>query len=162
MLELIAVMAIIVTLAVTALPVMHSMGGKRSEMASRALLDDIMFARQEAMATTRTTWVRVDVANDRWTVLREQDEASGFDHAEVMIDPATGRPYEVKLDASPFYTVRLMAADIDEGDAIGFEWRGRVLDQTGAQLAETAEIVFDSGHRVRVEPETGYATTIQP
>ncbi|MBT8486813.1 MAG: prepilin-type N-terminal cleavage/methylation domain-containing protein [Phycisphaerales bacterium] len=155
--EVLAVMVITAILAGTAVPAIGSITNTREEMAKNQLLRDLSFARQYAMATGRITWVEFDEAGESYDVLAEDPSNPGKANALAITDPATGRDFTQTLDVDSFVGVEILAATFDTGDDVGFDWIGRPLNDTGAEMtAATGSVTLTGGKSVTIVKATGY------
>lgn len=163
LIELIAVIVILVILAGSAVPAMHRLSQSRAATAAKYLAADLTTARQHAVTSGRTMWIDFDLGADRWSVLREPLDGSGFADAEVVDDPATGKPFVVRLNEGPFTGVRILRCGFDGGTRIGFDWRGRpIVDSDQTPLLDSGEVTLTGQYLVTVEPGSGLVTYVQP
>jgi prepilin-type N-terminal cleavage/methylation domain-containing protein len=166
--ELLAVMVMLVILAGVAVPALSNLDDTRASMAAKHLHRDLTFARQNAVATGRITWVKFDTTGSTSWDLEEEDPGTpGKANALAMTDPATGGNYTQVMDSDPFYGVTVVSAsftgtDVDTVPDIGFDWIGRPLTKDSISLSGVGAVTLTGGYVVNVEPGTGYAEYVAP
>ena len=160
--ELVAVLVIVAVLAAVAVPALNNATDNRANMAARALLRDLTFARQRAVATGAPSWVVFDTVAQNWSLLAEDPDNPGRAGALVLPDFATGRPFTQQLDADAFVGVRLASIAFDGQAEIGFDWLGRPLNSTESSLVSPGSITFTSGHQLTVSVNTGHIAYVEP
>ncbi len=161
LIELIAVMAIAGILAAVAVPTLGALNERRTNVAARLLLQDMLDARQYAASFGRTVWIEFD-GMTAWRIRLEDPDQPGRANALPLVDAGTGREHVVILGSEPFQNVALVEVDFDLQPRIGFDWRGRPLTDDEVWLVETGGATFIGGVRVTVEPETGHVRLLRP
>ncbi|TVQ54205.1 MAG: type II secretion system protein [Phycisphaerales bacterium] len=161
LIELIAVMAIAGILAVVAVPALGALNERRTNVAARLLLQDLLDTRQYATSLGRTVWIEFDGMTE-WRIRLEDPDQPGRASALPLVDAGTGREHVVILGSDPFQNVALTEVDFDLQPRIGFDWRGRPLTDDDVLLVETGGATFIGGVQVTVEPETGHARLLKP
>lgn len=162
LIELIAVIVILVILAGSAVPAMNRVSQSRAATAAQSLAADLTVARQYAVTSGRTVWVVFDTAAQHWSMLIEPLDGSGPADAEVMDDPATGKPFVTELDQGPFVGVRIISRSFDGEQRIGFDWRGRPQVDDETPLESLGHVELTGRYRVTVEPGSGLVTYTRP
>jgi hypothetical protein len=97
------------------------------------------------------------VATNSYSILAEPAGSPGRGSAVGLTDPATGRPFTVVLSASS-PGIALTGVSLGAGSEVGFDWRGRPLDATGADLSGAGVVTITGGRTVSVRPGSGLAT----
>lgn len=162
LIELVAVMVVVGVMAAVAVPTLNSMDDKRAGIAAGALLKDLSFARQRAVATGTPTWVVFDVDAETWSVMAEDPDNPGRLSATVITDPATGKPFTQQLGVDSLVGTELVSAVIDGDVEIGFDWLGRPLNATESPLISTGVITITGNHQVQITLDTGNVTYAAP
>jgi prepilin-type N-terminal cleavage/methylation domain-containing protein len=161
LIETVAVLAIVAILAAVAVPALDSLDDTRAAGAARMVLRDLTFARQHAVAVGYPAWVAFHPERGEYDLLAESAAAEGFSGAEMMTDPASGRPMTISV-ASHFAGAAIQSTDFDGGAIIGFDWLGRPLTQEGGDLAAAGRVVLSHGHSITVSVETGHIALEAP
>ena len=162
LIELLTVLVIVAVLAGVAVPTLNTMSGSRSSMAARQLLRDLTFARQRAIATGTTSWVVFNTPLSRWTVMAENPLAPGRAGATAISDLATGRTYVISLNTGDFVGVTITGCNFDAATEIGFNWLGKPLNSTSANLAANGTVNLSGGVQITVYRGTGHVEQTLP
>jgi prepilin-type N-terminal cleavage/methylation domain-containing protein len=147
--EVLVVVAIIGIASAIVVPRMLEAGTLGVQGAARAVVSDVMFAQNEAIAHARTRQLEFDVAGNGYSVLDESDNvltATWIDH--------TANNYRIDFDENQrFEGVELMAADFGGNDRL-------VFDDLGAPSSGgSVDLQYESHtFRVSVAPFTGRVT----
>lgn len=160
--ELIAVLLIVAIMAGVAVPSLGSISGTRASMAARQLLRDMTFARQRALATGTTCWVKFDTTAKTWTLLRDDPSNPGLANAIILTDLATGSTYILTLGSGNFASVDFSSCNFDSGTSVGFNWLGEPMQANGTALAAQGSVVLTNNHQITVNASTGMVTHITP
>lgn len=155
LIELVAVLVIVGILAAVAVPAMGTLASTRSAAAGRLLAQDLLHARQHAMATGRATWAVFNVGNETCSLLVEPTAGAGRGAAVAMTDAGAGGTYVRQLGEGEFAGVEIVAAVAGGGAEVGFDWLGRPVNAAGAALTSEATLTLSGGVVVTVQPETG-------
>lgn len=137
---LVELIAVIVVLAVVAVGVtMHTAATSstaRLQWAARQVARDISFARERAMNTGTTHWVRFDTANQYYSVLAENPASPGYASAATVTDPATQSPFVTNLNRDNWagVTVATGGSFSSVSYTVGFNKLGRPLITAGTAL----------------------------
>lgn len=153
--ELIAVIVITGILASVAIPSLGRVSEARSAGAARALVQQMAFAREQALNLGNRTWITFDVGLDSVGLWSEPDGGSGFADAVLLTDPLTGRPLGLALNTGEFAGVGIASVSFDGGTTVGFDWLGSPLVESGNALAADGIITFDAGQTIRIRAMTG-------
>lgn len=131
--ELIVVIIIIGIMSGVAIGTLGRTRQNRQRSAARALVADLLFARERALAAGHATWAYI-YTNTEAVSLHETVSGS----VVPMTDPATNKQYSTVLGASSdngqFAEVGIAAVNgATSGAAIilGFDWQGRLTDSGG-------------------------------
>ena len=160
--ELIAVLLIVAIMAGVAVPTLGSISGTRASMAARQLLRDMTFARQRALATGTTCWVKFDTTAKTWTLLRDDPSNPGLANAIILADMATGSTYVTTLGSGQYIGVDFNSCNFDTDTSVGFNWLGEPLKANGTALAAQGSAVLTNNHQITVNASTGMVTHITP
>lgn len=152
--EVVVVMVLTTIVAAAAIPSVLSLLSTRGKVAARQVARDLTFARQRAIATSRTIWVVFNPSLDEYTMLEEPAGSGGRSAATALIDPATGVAFRQRFNRNEFGAIDMTAAGISGGSEVGFDWRGRPKVNDATFLSSTATITL-TGATVSIEPETG-------
>lgn len=153
--ELIAVIIITGILAVVAIPSMGRVSEARSAGAARALVQQMEFAREQALNLGNRTWITFDVGLDSTAVLGEPDGGAGFEDAVSVTDPLTGKPLGLAFNSGEFSGVGIASASFDGGTTVGFDWLGSPIVASGDALEADGTVTLDAGQTIRVRTVTG-------
>ncbi|MBL0926558.1 MAG: GspH/FimT family pseudopilin [Phycisphaerales bacterium] len=157
LIELLMVMVMMAVIAATAVPAISRLSGQRQRSAARDLYADIVFARQNAVATGRRTWVVFSTANQTWSLFIETAGAPGRSNRVQMTDPATNNLFLTRLNNGPYAGVTLTSVNIDGNPEIAFDWLGKPYNQGETDLAANGVITLSGGRTITITPGTGYA-----
>ena len=159
LIEMIAVISLVGILSVTAVVSVSGTAAGRSRAAARMLARDLNFARERALATGRGTWVSISVTGSSYSVLAESEASPGRVGAIAVTDPATGRPFVVRIGAGESAGVAIEAVSIPGGGTdIGFDGLGRPSNAAGTRLTSNATVALSSAATVTVSGGAGLAT----
>lgn len=162
LLELIVVCVLLALLGGGAAAAMGNLARQREGTAARQVQRDLSYARQRAVATGLRTWVVFSPAADRYDLRVESLASPGLAGATPLIDPATNRPFDVRLNLDAYDGVDLAAAAFDAQPSVGFDYLGRPLNSTGAALAAAGSVTLSGGHVVLVQRGSGLSTYTPP
>jgi len=160
--ELVAVLLIVAIMAGVAVPSLGTISGTRASMAARQLLRDVTFARQRALATGTTCWVKFDTTAKTWTLLRDNPSNPGLANAIVLTDMVTGLTQVTTLGSGDYIGVNFTSCNFDSGTSVGFNWLGEPLKANGTALAAQGSVVLTNNHQITVNASTGMVTHITP
>jgi type II secretory pathway pseudopilin PulG len=153
--ELIAVIVVTGIVAGVAIPTLGRVSEARSAGAGRALVQQMSFAREQALNLGNRTWLEFDVGLDRCDVLAEPDGSTGYADAVPLANPLTGQDLGLAFDTGEFAGVGIASASFDGGAVLGFDWLGSPIIAAGTALTSDGLVTFDNGQRIRVRVVTG-------
>ncbi|MBY0307315.1 MAG: prepilin-type N-terminal cleavage/methylation domain-containing protein [Phycisphaerales bacterium] len=135
LIELVAVIVVLSVVAVAA--TMHTASTSataRLQWAARQVAKDLSFARERALSTGTTHWVRFDTAGQYYAVLADNPASPGYAGAATITDPATQSPLVTNLDRGNWsgITVATGGTFSSINYTIGFNKLGRPLSTSGA------------------------------
>lgn len=162
LIELLAIIVIVVLLAGVAAPSIAAMSQSRAKMAARHLHRDMTFARQRAIATGTRSWVVFNTGAETWSILAENPSSPGRSNAVVLRDDATNAPFTQTLGVGSFVGVQIVSASFDGNVEVGFDWLGRPLNSSEANLAAQGTVVLTGNNQLTVEVGTGHVRYIAP
>lgn len=157
--EMIVVMIITAILAVTAAPSILNLGTSRCSAAARQLVRDLTFARQRSIATGTRHWIVFNTSTQTWSILAENPASPGRAGATALTDLATGSAFAQRLNFDAFLGVSMTSVNIGSGSEVGFDWRGKPLNSSEADLASDGTVSLTGSSTVTINANTGYATT---
>ena len=138
---------------------MSSAAGTRTAVAANQIRRDLGYARERTLATGIRAWVVFSPGTNSYSVLEEPIGNPGRSNALTMTDPVTGRTFAQSLSAPEFAGTVLVSAVFDSGSEVGFDWKGRPLNATGALLAAQGVVTLSGGRTVTVKAGSGLADT---
>lgn len=158
LIELITIITIIGIVAAVAFPSLASLASTRRGAAQKVVLRDLSYARERAVSTGLRHWVIFSTSTNSYSVLAEPAGNPGRLNALTITDPATGSNYVQYLNTNQFVGVTLVSAAFDSGSEVGFDWQGRPLNNTAANLAAQGVVTLSGSKTVAVEANTGLIT----
>lgn len=159
--ELIAVLVLIGIVSATAIPALSTTDRTRHASAARLAAADLKFARQHAVATGLPIWVQFNTAANEWSIKTENSQSPGRTNAQLLIDPATERQMIQNLDTL-IAGERLLSANFDGANEIGFDWLGRPLAISENALVAPGSITLESGYVINIAPDSGLISITTP
>lgn len=154
--------ALVGILSVIALPSFLHLRSARDGAAAQQLYNDLIFARQRAVAIGVPHWVAIDTQAQQWVLLMESASDPGKTNASALDDPATGRSFVQTLDTEDFSGVTFAEVNFDGGPDIGFDAAGRPLNDSENPLSQEGVARFVRGHTVTITPGTGLVSYLLP
>ena len=142
LMEIMMVLAIIMTLAAVAIPrYVDSLARYRLRIATRRIVQDFAMVRSEAQSTSTQRTLRFDVGHDRYQLISFVD----------LVDSQA--PYTVDLSEEP-YCVRLVSANFADRTSVSFDGYG--LAENGGSVviqvgSETKTIILDAESSIAME-----------
>ncbi|MDX2147122.1 MAG: hypothetical protein SFZ23_06325 [Planctomycetota bacterium] len=151
--ELVATMVIIATAATSVCLVIARLSSTRERAAANQLVRDLEFARGVALASGVRAWVRFNLADDSYTIVRESTSGSGLAGAAAVADPGTGAAFAENFadDGSGIVSISIPGGLFD----VGFDTRGRPIDSNATLLSSDASVTLSGGHVVTITARTG-------
>jgi prepilin-type N-terminal cleavage/methylation domain-containing protein len=137
LIELVAVMVVLAVLAAAATIQASSMSTtSRLQWASRQVARDLTFARERAMTTGTTHWVRFDTTNQYYTVLSEDPASPGYAGAASVTDPSTQASFVTNLNSNEWNGITLGTGGTFStiSYTVGFNKLGRPMVTAGTAL----------------------------
>lgn len=162
LIELIAVMILVGTLAVAAAVSFASIPTSRQALAARRIEADLSFARERAMATGLSHWVVFNTGSSSYSLLAEDPQNPGRAGALAVTDPATGASFVQRLNFNEFAGVTLVSVSADAAAEIGFNWKGEPLNAANTALAANATVTVSGTHQVITQMSTGMVSYDAP
>lgn len=109
----------------------------RLQWASRQVARDLSFARERAMTTGTTHWVRFDTTNQFYTILAESTTTPGYASATTITDPSTNNPLVVNLNRNDWNGITLSTGGTFStiNYTVGFNRLGRPLSTAGTAIS---------------------------
>ena len=157
LIELIAVVVIIGTLAGVAIPALANASSSRRAAAARLVVHDLGYARERAVAAGLTTWVVFSVAGDSYALLEEPRGSPGRAGAQAITLPGASAALARTFAQGEFLGVEIASADFDDGAEVGFDWLGHPVVDDDTALAADGAVTIEDSLTVRVEAGTGLA-----
>ena len=152
LIELVTVMVILALLSGGAATTLTGLAGTRRGSALAELAAGMTHAQNWARATSRTTWVEVDPANERVHFYVEDPLLPGKANRTPMTDPLAGGSYTLEFDEPG---AGLLAADFAGTNELAFGFDGEPSDANGAPLVTDGSVTIEGGSEIWVSPETG-------
>jgi len=141
---------------------MGALESMRCAAAAKAVLRDVTYARERAIATGTRHWLLVDPASNSMSVLAEDPAAPGRAGAITITDPATQLPFVMRLNTSAHQGVHFLSAEFENAAEVGFDKLGRPLTLAGDPLIADGFITLSGGHTIIVASGNGMVTHAGP
>ena len=152
-------MSIIGILAAVGAAGFGGIGSSRGAMAAQTLARDIDFAREKAVQSGWGALISFDQPASTYSLLADNPASPGRAGATPITDPSGPGAFSIVV-STDFPGVSIVSVSIPGGGAdLGFDWRGRPLDSSGALLTAASTIELSNAHSVRIEARTGLAST---
>lgn len=166
--ELIVVMVIIGIVSGVAIGSSGPSRQVRHRAGAHMIVKDFLLARERAIATGATQWIRMDPSD-----FIEYLQGSTLAAATPLIDSTTGTALRTNLGAQStsgaFVGVDFSAwngATISSAVSFGFDWLGRPVNSSGANLTTASTLtVTASGFStitITVAPDSGSVSAVYP
>lgn len=153
--ELVVILAVIGLLAGAALPSLSGLSDARGNVAASRVRSALVFAQEWAMASTVSTWVAFDAADETAAVYVEDAANPGKANRVALTDPLSRTAMVVRLgDAGQ----GIDAVDFGATNEVQFDASGSPFDAGGTPLATDGTVTMAGGAVVRVTRNTGLVT----
>lgn len=147
--ELIATVVIISVLAAVAITRTSNTYQERQRAVARRVVSELNFARELALATGRSTWVKVYPSNETIEYYQTALASSPLASTAVAItDPATHRSMSTLLNSASGemntsgVAIGSFAGSTSTTSWVGFDWRGRPTSDTNAVLTTDTSLTI--------------------
>ncbi len=144
MIEMLTVMAIVGILSAIMVPkYVDTVQGLRLLAAGEKMVDDLKYIYNYAITQHDTTWMVVDIPNNRYAIFSGPTVAS----RTLLYDPSTNDTAYVELDTF-FPGIKITSVNFGGSSEVMFDWWGTP--------SSGGTIELDSTYTITVVAETGY------
>ncbi|MFT3686441.1 MAG: prepilin-type N-terminal cleavage/methylation domain-containing protein [Phycisphaerales bacterium] len=161
--ELIAVIVVLAVVAVGATLHTASISAtSRLRWASNQVARDLSFARERAMSTGTTHWIRFDTTSQYYAVLADSTTTPGYASATTITDPTNQTPFVTNLNRDNWAGITIAPGGTFSSISytIGFNQLGRPIATSGAAItASTGPTLMVSGTSPRTPYGAGASST---
>jgi prepilin-type N-terminal cleavage/methylation domain-containing protein len=157
---LVEILAVVIILGIASAMILPQLGSRddlKAAAAARAIMADLIFAQNRAIAMQRTHYIRFDIGTQRYTVLSEISPSD-----VVVTHPVSKNSFitEFGTNVSGMRDVTLVSASFNGQLMLAFDDLGTPLFYNGTALSPmtSGEIVIRSGEQqltIGIEPFTG-------
>jgi prepilin-type N-terminal cleavage/methylation domain-containing protein len=148
LIELIAVIVVLAVVAVGATLHTASISAtSRLRWASAQVARDLSFARERAMSTGTTHWIRFNTINQYYTLLADNTAAPGYAGATTITDPVTQTPFVTNLNRDNWAGITVASGGTfsSVNYTLGFDKLGRPLATSGAAITTSTGPTLQAG-----------------
>ena len=161
LIELAAIIVILAILAAVSAPSLGRIPAIRAGVAAEQIAGDLSFARSWSLATGVRSWVRFDPLRQEYRMLVEHPDLAGRPGAALLESGAAGSMV-VTLAAGQLLGIQIDSVDFDGGAEIGFDAKGRPLNDAEELLRGAGELRLSTGHIIRVAEQSGITSYVSP
>lgn len=154
------VLVIVLTLILTSVAIrgLSGLSSWRAAASVRRVQADVLFARNQALLSSRRTLCAFDLGNQTYEIQQESTPASGPITATVIDHPLTDEPWQVALaDLSG-----QMGISSAPTPTFGFGPDGVPVETSGARVSDDISVVFSNGATLTVLAGSGLSEVSWP